>query len=114
MVFDAVDDPQVGAGVGGLGGGELLAERGQGAAAAGRGGGVEAYVQLIVADVDVAGEGERFADQGAGFVVGARVVVVEHAGQDRFGVVGAHPDRVGDQLAFLVEQPRVGAYLTQG
>ena len=55
MAFDAVFDLEVGAGVAGLGGGEFMAEPGNGAAAAGRGRGVEPQVQSVAGDVDVAG-----------------------------------------------------------
>jgi len=53
--FDAVVEFEVGAGVSGLGGGEVVAEAGGGAGAAGRGGGVEQPVQCVAIDVDVAG-----------------------------------------------------------
>src|SRR5674536_239150 len=70
LAFDAVADGQVGVGVAGSGLGELLAEGVEGAAAAGCGGGVEPDVQGEPGDVQVAGEGERLPEQGAGFVVG--------------------------------------------
>ena len=60
--------------------------------------------------VDVAGQPHRLAEQGAGFVGGAGVVLAQQAGEGGFGVVGGHADGVGDQFGFLVEQPRVGAH----
>src|SRR5664279_4425820 len=70
LAFDAVTDGQVGVGVAGAGLGELLATGVEGAAAVGCGGGVEPDVQGVPGDVQVAGEGERLAEQGAGFIVG--------------------------------------------
>src|SRR5674536_268794 len=70
LAFDAVADGQVGVGVAGSGLGELLAQGVEGAAAAGCGGGIEPDVQGVPGDVQVAGEGERLPEQGAGFVVG--------------------------------------------
>src|SRR5664280_1910263 len=70
LAFDAVADGQVDLGVAGSGLGELLAKGVEGAAAAGCGGGVEPGVQGVPGDVQVAGEGERLPEQGAGFIVG--------------------------------------------
>ncbi len=52
--FDAVDDLEASAGVGGFGCGELFAESCDGAAAVGCAGRVEAHVQFVAGDVDVA------------------------------------------------------------
>src|SRR5664280_2625649 len=70
LAFDAVTDGQVGVGEAGSGLGELLAEGVQRAAAAGCGGGVEPDAQGVPGDVQVAGDGEHLAEQGAGFIVG--------------------------------------------
>jgi hypothetical protein len=90
LAFDAVADGQVGVGVAGSGLGELLAEGVEGAAAAGCGGGVEPDVQGVPGDVQVAGEGERLPERGAGFVVGPAVVRAQHPGEGGLGVVGGH------------------------
>ncbi len=63
---------QVGAGVAGLGVVELLAEGGQRAGAAGRGRGLEPDVQGVAGDLQVAGQGERFPEQGSAFAFGGR------------------------------------------
>ena len=42
------------------------------------------------------------------------VVRAQHPGEGGLGVVGGDPDGVGEQLAFLVEQPGVRADLVQG
>ena len=65
---------------------------------AGRGEGVELDEQLAGAGPDVAGGGEGFADEGAGFVAGASVAAVQRPGEGGFRVEGGHPDGVGDLL----------------
>ena len=98
MFFDFVPQGEAGAGVLGGGGGELLAEGGEGAGAAGRGERVQPDGEAGGAGDDVAAGGEGFADQGVRLVVCAGVGAVQRAGQDRLGVAGGHPDGVGDQL----------------
>jgi len=71
--FDAVGEGHLGAGVAGVGGAEFGAEGGEGSAASGCAGRVEADVQGAVGDLQVAGQGERFAEQRAGFVAAAGV-----------------------------------------
>jgi hypothetical protein len=66
VVFGRVDEGEVGAGVEGLGGGEFVAEPGDGAGAAGRGERVEGDVEFVADDLEVGGGAERFAEQGAG------------------------------------------------
>ena len=61
MLFDAVGEGQVGAGVAGCGVGEFGAERGEGSAASGCAGRVEPDVQGVAEDLQVAGQGECFA-----------------------------------------------------
>ena len=88
MGFDAVGQDEVGAGVEGLGVVEQLTDGSQRAGAAGSRGRVERDVDLAVGDVQVAGAGERFADEASGFVVRAGVVGGDQPGQSRLGVVG--------------------------
>jgi len=66
VFFDFVAQGERGAGVAGLGGVELVAERSEGAGAPGRGERVEPHVQDAVAWDDVAAGGEGFADEGEG------------------------------------------------
>src|SRR5271166_5349474 len=101
----------MGSGVAGSGGGELLAEGGQGAGAAGCGQRVQADVQDSAADGDVAAGVQGFADQGVGFVAGAGVAAVQGAGQDGLGVAGGHPDGVSDELGLGVELDHGGVVL---
>ena len=44
----------------------------------------------------------------------AGVVRADQPGQGGLGVVGAHPDRVGQQIAFSLQQAAAGTDLTQG
>ena len=81
MGFDLVAEDEVGAGIASASGGELVAERGQGLGAPGRGERVEPDDELAVAGDDVAGDGERFADEGVGLVASAGVVPVQRPGQ---------------------------------
>jgi hypothetical protein len=68
---------------------------------------VEPDEQFAVAGLDVAGDGECLADHGVGLVAGAGVVAVQGAGQAGFGVVGGHPDGVGDLLDLGVQLDHV-------
>ena len=63
--------------------------------------------QLAVAGLDIAGDGQCFADHGVCFVGGACVVAVQGAGERGFGVVGGHPDGVGDLLDLGLEPDHV-------
>ena len=98
MGFDFVAQDEIGAGVAACGLVELVAEGGECLGSPGRGERVELDEQLAGAGPDVAGGGEGFADEGVGFVAGAGVAAVQGAGQGGFGVVGGHPDGVGDLL----------------
>lgn len=60
-LFDAVDEGEVGAGVGGLGGGEVFAEGGEGAGAAGGGERVDPHVEFAAGDLEVGGGAEDLA-----------------------------------------------------
>jgi DDE family transposase len=104
--FDLVAEDEVGAGIAALGLVELVAEGGQGLGAPGRGERVEPDEQFAGAGPDVAGGGEGFADEGVCLVAGAGVVAVQGAGQGGFGVVGGHPDGVGDLLGLGVQAHR--------
>jgi hypothetical protein len=84
--FDLVAQDETGAGIAGLGLVELVAEGGQGLGAPGRGEGVEPDQQFAIAGMDVAGGGERLADQRVGLVAGAGVVACQGAGQGGLGV----------------------------
>jgi hypothetical protein len=86
---------------------ELVAERGEGLGAPGRGERVEPDEQSAVTEADVAGDGQCFADQGAGLVAGAGVVAVQGAGQGGLGVIGGHTDGVGDLLGLGVQPDHV-------
>jgi len=70
--------------------------------------------RVFVDGLQVPGEGESLAHQGARLVLAAGVVGSDQPGQGGLGVVGAHPDRVGQQLAFGLEQAAARADLTQG
>ena len=61
MAFDAVVEGQVGSGVDGGCVGEFGAEGGDGLAPSRGAGGVEADVQGVADDLQVTGQGERFA-----------------------------------------------------
>src|SRR5664280_2557233 len=111
LAFDAVADGQLGVGVAGSGLGELLAEGVEGAAAAGCGGGIEPDVQGVPGDVQVAGQGEGLPEQGAGFVVDPGSSAGAASGPGWTRRYGRHRDGVGEQLAFLVQQPGVRADL---
>jgi hypothetical protein len=50
---------------------KVFAESGQGACAAWCGEGVEADLEDVVVELEVAGEVERLAEEGAGLIVGA-------------------------------------------
>jgi hypothetical protein len=74
--FDLVAQDEVGAGVAGLGGGQVFTQFGDGGGGAHGGQGVEAHGQdAVLAGVDVSAAGEHLADQGVAFVVGASVVI---------------------------------------
>ena len=103
----SVAQDEVGAGIADAGGGELVAERGEGLGAPGRGERVEPDEQLAGAGADVAGDGQCLADQRVGLVAGAGVVAVQGAGQGGFGVIGGHPDGVGDLLGLGVQADHV-------
>ena len=60
-----------------MGLGELIAERCEGLGPARGGERVKPDVQFAVAGDDVAGAGERFADEGVGLLAGAGVVPVQ-------------------------------------
>ncbi len=81
MGFDLVAQDEIGAGVAGASGAELVAERGEGLGAPWGGERVEPDQQFAVAGLDVAGGGECFADEGAGLVACAGVVAVQGAGE---------------------------------
>src|SRR5260221_4300763 len=71
VFFDLVLQGEPGAGVAGFGGVELLAERGQGACAAGGGGRVGPDVRDAAWGGDVAAGGQGFAGEGVRLVAGA-------------------------------------------
>src|SRR5450759_3489617 len=102
--FDLVAQDEVGAGVTGLGGGEVLTQlrdRGSGAT---RGEGVEPDGQRAIPGVDVTAAGQRLTDQDVGFVVRAGVpgVDTDGSGQGGGGVERGDTDRVADQLGLDV------------
>ena len=111
--FDFVAQDEPGAGVAGVGPGELVAERGEGWVRRGGGERVKPDEQFAVAGGDVAGAGEGFTDEGVGLVAGAGVVAVQGAGQGGFGVVGGHPDGVGDLLDLGLQPDHVRGYLAE-
>ena len=92
---------------------ELIAERCEGLGPAGGGERVEPDEQLAGAGDDVAGAGEGFADQGVCLVAGAGVVAVQRPGQRGFGVVGGHPDGVGDLLDLGLQADHVRGDLVE-
>ncbi len=113
--FDAVAQGEAGAGVDGVGVVEDVAEFGDRGGVAWCGQWVETDVQgvgVVVGD-DVAGAGQRGADQGVGFVVGAGVAGVGDDGtrQGLGGVVGGDADGVVDQFGFGVEDLLTGVDL---
>ena len=71
MGLDVVAQDEIGAGVAGAGGGELVAEGGQGLSPPGGGERVQPDEQFAGSEVDIAGGGEGFADKGVGLVAGA-------------------------------------------
>ena len=79
MVFDLVVQGELGAGVAGGGGVELVAQGGEGAGPAGRGQRVEPDGQGGAVGDDVAAGGKGFADQGVCLVAGAGVMAVQGA-----------------------------------
>ena len=81
MGFDLVAQDEIGARIAAFGLGELVAERGQGLGAPGRGERVEPDEQMAVAGTDVAGGGKGLADQRVCLVAGPGVVAVQGAGQ---------------------------------
>lgn len=81
MVFDAVDEGVVGAGVGGSGGVEAGAEGDEGSGAAGGGERVDADVEFVAVDCEVGGGPEGLSEEAAGFVLGSGVVGGEEAGE---------------------------------
>ena len=112
--FGAVAQGEVGAGVDGVGVVEGVAEFVDGGGVSWRGQRVEADVQGVgaVGD-DVAGAGQRGADQGVGFVVGAGVA---GGGDDRTrqglcGVERGDADGVVDQFGLGVEDLLAGVDL---
>ena len=80
MGFDIVAEDEIGAGVAGAGGGELVAEGGSGLGAPGCGERVEPDDQFTGAGPDVAGDSQCLADHGVGLVAGPGVVAVQGAG----------------------------------
>lgn len=70
-------------------------------------------MQGAAGDLQVTGQGERFAEQCAAFVVAAGVVRSEQPCEGAFVVVGAHPDRVREEIAFGLEQPTTGPDLPE-
>src|SRR5258706_11208892 len=78
-----------------------------------RGEGVEADEQPAVAGDDVAGGRQGFADQGVCLVACAGVVAVQGGGQGGFGVVGGHPDGVGDLLDLGLVPAPVGGQVAE-
>ena len=98
MGFDFVAQDEVGAGVAGLGLVELVAEGGErlvrrGAVSGSRRMSSSPWPGMMSPEVS-----EGFADEGVCLVAGAGVVAVRVAGEGGFGVVGGHPDGVGDLL----------------
>src|SRR6266851_1935729 len=111
--FGFVTQEEVCSGVAGLGLVEQVAEGGERAGAPWRGEGVEADEHLAVAGDDVAGGEQGFADQGVCLVACAGVVAVQGGGQGGFGVVGGHPDGVGDLLDLGFESDHVGGQVAE-
>jgi hypothetical protein len=68
---------------------------------------VEPDEQLAGAGVDVAGGGQGLADERVCLVPGAGVMLVQGAGEDGLGVIGRHPDGVGDLLGLGVQPDHV-------
>src|SRR5208337_1027429 len=112
-VFDLVAEGELGAGVSGEAGVELVAEGGDGAGAAGRGQRVEPDGEGAGAGDDVAAGAEGFADQGVRFVVCAGVAAVQCPCEGGFGVAGGHPDGVGDELGLGVQPHHVRVVLAE-
>jgi hypothetical protein len=73
--FDLVAQDEFGAGVVACGLGELIAERCEGVGPARGGERVKPDEQFAGAGDDVAGDGERFADEGVGLLAGEDVTV---------------------------------------
>jgi len=111
--FDLVAQDEIGARVAGLGLVELVAEGGECLGPPGRGERVKPDEQLAITRADVAGRGEGFADQRVCLVAGAGVVAVQRPGQGGFGVIGGHPDGVGDLLDLGLQADHVRGYLAQ-
>ena len=82
--------------------------------------------QLVVVDTGSRDRGAALARErgaevaslpdnpGFGPATNAGVERADHPGEGGFGLVGGHPDGVGEQFAFLVEQSGVGSDLSQG
>ena len=107
MGLDLVAQGEVGAGIGASGLVELVAEGGQRLGAPGGGERVEPDEQVAGAGVDVAGGGQGLADERVCLVAGAGVVPVQGAGEYGLGVIGGHPDGVGDLLGLGVQPDHV-------
>jgi len=92
---------------------ESAAESGESTGSPGSREGIEADLEVPVEELQIAGCTEDFLEQGARLVVGTSVVRSEKAGEDGLGVVDAHADGVGEQLALLVEEQGVGGQLSE-
>jgi hypothetical protein len=114
VVDDGVDEGEVGSWVGGLGGGQLGAEFGDGAAPAGCGEWVEPDVEFCAGDLEAGGGAERFVEKGSGFVFSSGVVGGEEPSEAGLGVVGGHADGVVEPFAFGVEAGGVGVAVAEG
>ena len=75
--FDLVAEDEIGAGIGGVGGGELVAQRGEGLGAPEGGQRVEPGKQDAGTGTDVAGDGQCLADRRVFLVAGVGVVPVQ-------------------------------------
>src|SRR5674476_1263964 len=111
--FDLVAQDEVGAGEMSLGGDEVFTQLCDGSGGAAGRQRVEPDSQRAVAGVDVATAGQRLADEGVCFVVGAGVAGVDAdgAGQRGGGVEGGDTDGMGDQLGLYVQDLLAGVDL---
>ena len=94
---EVVGDGQVGAGVGGAVGVELVDQAGQSAAVGGGVGWIEGDLDAVVGGVDLAGQLGEGAQQITD-VMGVGVVGHEPVEEPGFGVLGADLDAVDDVL----------------
>jgi hypothetical protein len=95
VVLDLVAQGEIGAGVAGADGAELVAERGEGLGAPRGGERVEPDQQLAGAGADVAGGSQGFADERVCLVAGGGVMPVQGAGEGGFGVAPSSADNRG-------------------